>query len=690
MNDFIFENTSGIYHKFDQIYSDLEFDQIVDKIDRTITTFGKTKLRNRIKCVVSNPDDLQKIIDLNQIVAVDDLFKSRMRGHLLRIKQKESILTRWMKSKPDIQSEESKESKESNESKGSNEPNENENLTVNENVDGLNKNADADMYFKKGTVYNPLNMMNNRYMLTASNRFVMSSVLIVIMIYVFIYLYMYWLGFPISVPDYLIGIYEGYKFFCGFLLMQIMTNIDWIEMGAMILALTYVGYQIYTTYKSVMICVEHYYLCSDFCDRYEKVCDFIDDVSKMLDQDLVVKKLDSINETKIASSIEYLKSYFTKGSSLGYSLVSQISTSDYVSHLNTLVNYVGKIDMLIAVSELVNEGYTLPMVNLKRNTFNKSYDFPVLSAVGIWNPILGIEKSVKNSLRVDSRFPNVVILTGPNKAGKSTFMKTLMVVVYMAQTLGICPSQNLFFTPFRDLFTYLNVPDAIGRESLFEAEVNRCHAYLKASEKLRGFSLGIIDELFTGTNPKEGMAGSYAILNQIARIPINITVISTHFLDMIEELDKSNFTFMKFNCTILTNISGRKIHRFDYRLKPGTSDQMIALSLLEEKGFDDKIIDDAFRFVNNIKRNNIKNKMNSREDGSRKYDNDDDNDDNADENNEKLVNKVRELLGSLDNDDNAENTKISQTNPFESQLTKALEYSKSYNMANGLPAVLRR
>ena len=266
----------------------------------------------------------------------------------------------------------------------------------------------------------------------------------------------------------------------------------------------------------------------------------------------------------------------------------------------------------------------------------------------------------------------------------------------MAQSIGVCPTQTLYFTPFRDLFTYLNVPDSIGRESLFEAEVNRCYEYLKKCEKLRGFSFGIIDELFTGTNPPEGMAGSYAILNQIARNPVNITVISTHFHDMLKELDRSYFTFKRFACDTMVDMFGRTQHRFDYQIRDGVSDQMIALDLLEERGFDEQTIMNAHRFIRKLRQNknsNTTKRVRFNTDSEKKKD---DIEDIGNEQETYLIEKVAKLMDDIDiqeiddDDDIEEAENESDRDHIASQHARALEYSKQYNVMNGLPPVLRR
>jgi DNA mismatch repair protein MutS len=287
-----------------------------------------------------------------------------------------------------------------------------------------------------------------------------------------------------------------------------------------------------------------------------------------------------------------LKYYFSNNQSqtLGFSLVTKLCREEYIAHMNTISNYVGRIDCLITVTKLLDEKYTVP-------TFVEN-KFPILHIENMGYPSIPDEITVRNSLIMDVTQPNVMILTGPNKAGKSTYMRSIIVSTYLAQSLGICCAERMSLTPFRDICTYLNVPDTIGRESLFEAEINRCYNYIEKTESLRGFSLGIIDELFTGTNSKEGKAGTYAILKKLSVNPTNITILSTHYSKILPRLagSSNNFILNKFTVDVSTNLS-KDQYNYDYKIKSGISDQSIGLRLLKEKGFDKEIIDDALDFI---------------------------------------------------------------------------------------------
>ena len=87
--------------------------------------------------------------------------------------------------------------------------------------------------------------------------------------------------------------------------------------------------------------------------------------------------------------------------------------------------------------------------------------------------------------------PLNAIITGPNAGGKSTFIKSLCLAIIFSQTLTVAPSSKFALTPFSLISTYLNIPDAKGKESLFEAEMRRSLEYINSIRSLskKKFSL---------------------------------------------------------------------------------------------------------------------------------------------------------------------------------------------------------
>ena len=199
---------------------------------------------------------------------------------------------------------------------------------------------------------------------------------------------------------------------------------------------------------------------------------------------------------------------------------------------------------------------------------------------------------------VDDKLINNTIITGPNGSGKSTFIKSLMESIILSQTVGISLSNKFEMTPFNNLTTYLNIPDCQGRESLFQAEMDRCYHYLnqiKEQENNNELSFNIIDEIFVSTNYQEGMSGACAVVNNLSNYNKCLNIIITHF-DLLSNLENKNIQHKYF--TIDLDEDNNLI--CDYKIRNGINDKHLALKLLRKKGFDNDLVDEAEQIYNKI------------------------------------------------------------------------------------------
>jgi len=274
--------------------------------------------------------------------------------------------------------------------------------------------------------------------------------------------------------------------------------------------------------------------------------------------------------SNIKYSFKILNKHFISNNSLGYIIMEKINYVEYLTDFENVLMYIGTVDMLISNSNLLNEGYSSPFVDLV-------YEKPYISISNVWNPLLDFNKQVKNSLTIGLTDYQTMIITGPNKAGKSTFIRSLILSIYLTQSLGITCAESLYFTPFNSIFTYLNVPDHIGKDSLFEAELERCYEYHISAHASNPNNkiLGFIDEMFTGTNYAEGMSGSYAIIKKLSEIQHSITIITTHFHEICSI---PNIIYCKFYADVFTtDKQGVSKYKFPYKIANGISHQCIAL-----------------------------------------------------------------------------------------------------------------
>jgi DNA mismatch repair ATPase MutS len=209
---------------------------------------------------------------------------------------------------------------------------------------------------------------------------------------------------------------------------------------------------------------------------------------------------------------------------------------------------------------------------------------PVIDAQNFWNPFISPDKVVANSINFDSTCPNS-ILTGPNTGGKSTVIKTLMINCLLAQTFGIAAADQFALTPFAKLNCFMNISDDIATgASLFKSEVMRAKKLLTLVQELKEneFSFVIIDEVFTGTSPKEGEEAACAFAKKLGSYTNNIAIIATHYPKMTDLENETNGLFKNHHIEILQNEDGSLNRTF--KLKTGPSFFNVASNIIEEEG----------------------------------------------------------------------------------------------------------
>jgi len=220
---------------------------------------------------------------------------------------------------------------------------------------------------------------------------------------------------------------------------------------------------------------------------------------------------------------------------------------------------------------------------------------PVLNVQQIGHPCIDIAKIIRNDIHVGGG--NNAIITGPNAGGKSTFVKSVLINVILAQTIGITNGFNCEMTPFYAISSQINVPDSKGYESLFEAEMYRCKAKLDMLKTFAPdqFSFFVMDEIFNSTNPVEGISGAYAIAKKMSEYDSCVLMFTTHYVYLTKLKHTNRFTNYRMN-VIKDDVS----ITYPYQLEKGISKQYIALDLLRKNGFDDDIIEEAVSLRNKL------------------------------------------------------------------------------------------
>ena len=196
-----------------------------------------------------------------------------------------------------------------------------------------------------------------------------------------------------------------------------------------------------------------------------------------------------------------------------------------------------------------------------------------LEADGAVHPLLS--GAAPNPIRLGGGEP-LVFLTGPNMAGKTTYLRTVGLVVYLAQLGMNVPARSARLAPFRALFSSLNpVDDLRDGVSYFYAEVLRVReaaALLADGEP----TLVLFDEVFRGTNLKDALEASEHVIRGFADARHGASIFSSHLSELSEVLsDHPSVRFSRFTGEIR---DGQPV--FDFRIEDGVSDQRFGMLLL--------------------------------------------------------------------------------------------------------------
>ena len=223
----------------------------------------------------------------------------------------------------------------------------------------------------------------------------------------------------------------------------------------------------------------------------------------------------------------------------------------------------------------LNPEYVMPEVVPEKKALNgRLYD-----ARALGHPLLSAEHKVVNNFSLNDA-GDIMLITGSNMAGKSTFLRTLGVNLCLAYAGGPVNAESMRVTLF-ELYGCIKVTDSVtDGYSYFYAEVRRLKGLLtRLEEKPAHPIFFLIDEIFKGTNNRERLIGSNAYIHALVGKPC-VGAISTHDLELVKLSETvpeiKNFHFRE------DVLAGKMV--FHYKLRTGPSPTTNALRIMELEG----------------------------------------------------------------------------------------------------------
>jgi hypothetical protein len=203
---------------------------------------------------------------------------------------------------------------------------------------------------------------------------------------------------------------------------------------------------------------------------------------------------------------------------------------------------------------------------------------PVFEAEALAHPLLPVGKAIENDLRLDGK-SQLMILSGPNMAGKSTFIRSIGVNAVLAQCGGPVRARRLTISRLQVAASICILDSLSGGISRFYAEIRRLKMIADLVQKPLPV-LFLLDEVLSGTNSHDRLIGTEFVLREL--VEHNAAgVVSTHDLALTRIPDSMDGR--AFNAHFEDRVEGEALI-FDYKLKPGVVQTSNALKLMRAIG----------------------------------------------------------------------------------------------------------
>ena len=265
---------------------------------------------------------------------------------------------------------------------------------------------------------------------------------------------------------------------------------------------------------------------------------------------------------------------------------------EYISKIQVDASLLAKVDVLLSFALVAEKNrYMRPIVDESLTIDIKNGRHPVIETqlpVG--------EQYVPNDIMLDSRRQQIMIITGPNMAGKSALLRQTALITLMAQIGSYVPADSARIGMVDKIFTRVGASDNISQgESTFMVEMTEASNILNnVSER----SLVLFDELGRGTSTYDGISIAWAIveyLHEHGKMRPR-TLFATHYHEL-NEMEKSFNRIKNYNVSV-REVDGKVI--FVRKLVPGGSEHSFGIHVAEISGMPKSVVKRAKVILNQL------------------------------------------------------------------------------------------
>jgi len=290
-----------------------------------------------------------------------------------------------------------------------------------------------------------------------------------------------------------------------------------------------------------------------------------------------------------------------KRSALEYSIFCEIreSIAEKVPGILKIASFLARVDVLLCFSKLaIENNYIEPEINSNGLISIVEGRHPVVEKIA------SKERYVPNNISLDNKTNQVLLITGPNMAGKSTILRQVALTSFLAQIGSFIPAEKASLCIIDKIFTRVGALDNLSQgQSTFMVEMEETANIVNNATK---DSLIILDEIGRGTSTYDGMSIAWAVAEYLHNLNGKgvKTLFATHYHELIK-LEDSLPRFKNFNIAVKEYNDNIVFLR---QLIPGGTNKSYGIQVARLAGIPDQIIKNAKTILLNIENNNKDNK----------------------------------------------------------------------------------
>lgn len=333
---------------------------------------------------------------------------------------------------------------------------------------------------------------------------------------------------------------------------------------------------------------------------YNSVFGYYLDVTKsylhLVPDDYIRKQTTANSERFITPPLKEMESKVLganeKAAELEYQLFCEVRSkvADEAVRVGKVARAVAELDVLAALAEIASaKGFVKPIVSDGDEIRIKNGRHPVVEH-------FIAEQFVPNDALIDCDSDQLLIITGPNMAGKSTYLRQVALIVLLAQMGSFVPADEAIIGVVDRIFTRVGAHDELASgQSTFMVEMNETASILNNATRS---SLIVLDEIGRGTSTYDGLSIAWAVAEEINRLGAK-TLFATHYHHLNDLEDK---------------LKGVKNYRIAVReekdrivwlrkIMPGGTDRSYGVEVARLAGLPNDVIDRASEILKELESN---------------------------------------------------------------------------------------